>query len=74
MLFRYSDSRLDFETADADKMLDVNFWNINGKSQGVVRLSAKELEKLITHLNLQLSKMTTPAISQQPSKLKNKHQ
>lgn len=65
MLFRYSDSRLDFETSDADKMLDVNFWTINGKTQGIVRLSAKELEKLIGHLNAQLSKMYVPT---KPSK------
>ena len=60
MLFRYSDSRLDFETSDSDKMMDVNFWTTNGKTQGVVRLSAKELEKLIQHLNAQLFKMATP--------------
>lgn len=73
MLFRYSDSRLDFETTDEpDKTLDINFWTTNGKTQGVVRLNAKELQGLIYHLNEQLSKMVTLHAQPQSTNQKNK--
>jgi hypothetical protein len=64
ILFRYSDSRLDAESIDQDGKIDINFWNTNGKTQGVVRLDKKEATALANFLLLQVSKAEPiPAIS-----------
>lgn len=76
MLFRYSDNRLDFETADvANSFLEINFWTTNGRTQGSIKLDEKELADLIVHLNKQLAKITAkqpPAPT--PIKTKNRKQ
>lgn len=57
MLFRYSDSRIDFQTADTDGRVDVTYWNNIGKTIGTVRLDASELKELRKWINIQLARI-----------------